>query len=317
MDVRRKEKFSFFCTPIFCSGILLFSIFTFFTERSHAQEPGSATAARIESIMAISSHQLRQYSTSSWVAVAGPPIFQEEAFATDWSGSEAARSFDSPSVEQANSQLPQNPESEKEKKTTPPAGNSSTHMYWVVPAYKVDFNGHFEPLTPNEKFKEWAQGVYDPLGLGVTAFEAGTIEYSSTDGFCGYGHGWGPYGQCYGSLEADATISSFIGDYALAVWWHQDPRYFRLGKGPIGKRVLYAISRVFIAYNDSGHNVFSSASLTGTAAAAAISNLYYPQQDRGVSSSISRAGLDLGNTAIYNTSAEFWPDIHRWVRRTF
>ena len=190
-------------------------------------------------------------------------------------------------------------------------------MYWVVPAFKVDYSGHFQPLSPKEKFTEWAQGVYDPLGLGVTAFEAGTLEYSSTDGFCGYGHGWGPYGQCYGSLELDGTVSSFIGDYALAVWWHQDPRYFRLGKGSFGKRIFYAISRVFIAYNDSGHNVFDSSALSGTVIASAVSNLYAPQQDRGVSNSISRAGLDLGNTAIYNTAAEFWPDIHRGLQRMF
>ncbi len=206
-----------------------------------------------------------------------------------------------------------------QKKSTPSAkSNSEDHMYWVVPAFKVDFaGGKFVPLTPKEKFKEWAQGVYDPLGLGVTAFEAGTLEYRSADGFCGYGHGWASYGQCFGSLEADGTISSFIGDYALAVWWHQDPRYFRLGKGWVGKRVFYSISHVFVAYNDSGHTVFSSATLSGTAIAAGLSNLYSPQQDRGISNSISRAGLDLGNTAIFNTAAEFWPDIHRWVSHTF
>jgi hypothetical protein len=208
--------------------------------------------------------------------------------------------------------------SQKNRKYSPSATTGSPgHMYWVVPAFKVNYSGHFQPLSPKEKFSEWAEGVYDPLGLGVTAFEAGTLEYSSTDGFCGYGHGWGPYGQCYGSLELDATVSSFIGDYALAVWWHQDPRYFRLGKGSFGKRVLYAISRVFITYNDKGDNVFYSSALSGTAIASAISNLYYPPQDRGVSNSISRAGLDLGNTAIYNAAAEFWPDIHRGLQHMF
>ena len=212
---------------------------------------------------------------------------------------------------------PQSEKKEKKKSKSLSATGSPGHMYWVVPAFKVDYSGHFQPLSPKEKFTEWAQGVYDPLGLGVTAFEAGTLEYRSADGFCGYGHGWGPYGQCFGSLELDGTVSSFIGDYALAVWWHQDPRYFRLGKGSFGKRVLYSISRVFVAYNDSGHNVFDSSALSGTVIASAISNLYSPQQDRGVSNSISRAGLDLGNTAIYNAAAEFWPDIHRGLQRIF
>lgn len=202
-------------------------------------------------------------------------------------------------------------------------GNSSAttgspgHIFWVIPAYKVDYGQNFKPLTPKEKFDEWWRGEYDPLGLGVGAFEAATLEHSSTDGFCGYGKGWGSYGQCFGSLELDSTDSSFIGDFALPVLLHQDPRYFRLGEGSFGKRVFYAISRVFITYNDSGHNVFDSSALSGTVIAAALSNLYYPPQEVGASHTMSRVAIDLGNTALYNASAEFWPDIHRELHKIF
>ena len=292
--------------PLFAGAFILLFGFLFSSARSHAQ---SAMAPRIVGPLPA--------TRTGAAPSSGLPDFQEEASVVDrpWQGTFLSVGQD---TAQSGSQQDQPQPPADRKKSNPSQNNGSeSHMYWVVPAYKVDFNGQFKPLTPNEKFKEWAQGVYDPLGLGVTAFEAGTLEYSSTDGFCGYGHAWGPYGQCFGSLEATSTISSFIGDYALAVWWHQDPRYFRLGKGSVGKRVFYAISRVFITYNDSGHNVFSSAALSGTAIAAGLSNLYAPQQDRGVSKSISQAGLDLGNTAIFNTSAEFWPDIHRWARRIF
>lgn len=188
--------------------------------------------------------------------------------------------------------------------------NSPGHIFWIIPAYKVDYGEHFEPLTPREKFHEWAQSEYDPLGLTVGLFEAGTIEYSSRDGFCGYGTSWGGYGECFGSLELDATDSSFIGDFVLPVLWHQDPRYFRLGKGSFGGRVWYAISRVFLTYNDSGHVVFYSSAITGTVVAAALSNFYYPSQDVGFGHTMTRITLDLGNTALYNLAAEFWPDIN-------
>jgi len=201
----------------------------------------------------------------------------------------------------------------KEQGGAPAPSGSPRHIYWVIPAFKVEYGQRFTPITPKEKFKEWAHGAYDPLGLGVGAFEAATLEHSSSDGFCGYGHGASSYGECFGSLELDATVSSFIGDYALAVAFHQDPRYFRLGRGSFGRRVWYAVSRVFVTYNDSGHTVFYSSALTGTVAAAGISNLYYPQKDRGLSHTLSRIGIDLGNTALYNAAAEFWPDIHRKV----
>jgi hypothetical protein len=105
----------------------------------------------------------------------------------------------------------------KEKQTSPSDTTGSPgHIFWVIPAFKVDYQKRFKPLTAKEKFQEWARGSYDPLGLGAGAVEAATLEYSSKDGFCGYGGGWGGYGKCFGALELDANISSFIGDYALA-----------------------------------------------------------------------------------------------------
>lgn len=194
---------------------------------------------------------------------------------------------------------------------------SPGHIFWVIPAFNVNYGKRFKPLTPKEKFQEWAQGEYDPLGLGVGLFEAGTLERSSSGNFCGYGKGWGGYAQCFGSLELDATDSSFIGDFALPVLLHQDPRYFRLGQGSFGRRVFYAVSRVFITYNDSGHTVFAFSTLSGTVIAAGLSNFYYPSQDVGVSLTMSRIAIDLGNTATFNLAAEFWPDIQRKLHRIF
>lgn len=214
-------------------------------------------------------------------------------------------------------QNPPDKQNEKPQHSPNATTGSPGHIFWVVPAYKVDYQHGFKPLTTKEKFQEWAQGAYDPLGFGVLGVEAATLEHSSTDGFCGYAPGWAGYGKCFGSLELDANVSSFIGDFALTSLLHQDPRYFRLGQGSFGRRVWYAVSRVFVTYNDSGRTVFYTSALSGTAIAAGLSNLYYPQQDRGVGHTMSRVALDLGNTALYNAAAEFWPDIHRKLHRIF
>lgn len=199
----------------------------------------------------------------------------------------------------------------RQQSSPPPTSTSPGHIFWVIPAYKVDYGKGFVPLTPKEKFEEWAQASYDPLGLAAGAVEAATLEHSSQDGFCGYGHGFTGYGKCFGSLELDATDSSFIGDFLLPVLWHQDPRYFRLGEGSFGRRLWYAVSHVFVTYNDAGHTVFYTSALSGTAIGAALSNLYYPPQDVGLGHTMSRVAIDLGNTALYNLAAEFWPDIKR------
>jgi hypothetical protein len=217
-----------------------------------------------------------------------------------------------------NQAKPPEGQAKKEKQYSPSATTGSPgHIFWVIPAYKVDYGKGFQPLSPKEKFEEWARAGYDPLGLGAGAVEAATLEYSSRDGFCGYGHGWGGYGECFGSLQLDATNSSFIGDFVLPVLMHQDPRYFRLGEGSFGRRMGYAISRVFVTYNDSGHTVFFTSALSGTVIAAGLSNLYYPAQDVNFSHTMTRIAIDLGNTALYNLAAEFWPDIHRKLRHIF
>ena len=203
-----------------------------------------------------------------------------------------------------------------EKKDKPALQGSPGHIFWVVPAFKVDYGAKFTPLTSREKFQEWAQSAYDPLGLGAGAAEA-AAEHSPRDGFCGYGKGWGGYGKCFGSAELDGDLSSFLGDFVLAVVMHQDPRYFRLGQGSFGKRTWYAFTRVFVTYSDSGHTVFDSSALSGTLIAAAASNLYYPQQDRGFGLTMSRVAWDLGNTFLYNGAAEFWPDFKSRLHHLF
>jgi hypothetical protein len=205
----------------------------------------------------------------------------------------------------------------KKKKYSPSATSGSPgHIFWVIPAFHVNY-GKSQALTPKEKLQEWARGAYDPMGFGLSAFEAGTIEYSPSDGFCDYGGGWLGYGKCFGSLELDAHVSSFIGDLVLTVAFHQDPRYFRLGEGSFRHRLWYAASRVFVTFNNSGEVIFYSSALTGTAAGAGISNLYYPQKDRGLHHTLTRVAIDLGNTVAYNAAAEFWPDIHQHIHFGF
>jgi len=208
-------------------------------------------------------------------------------------------------------------QSQEKQKSSDAQKSSPKHIFWLVPAFNVTYQTKFQSLTPREKFDEWLDGTYDPRGLALYAFESATLEYSSSDGFCGYGKGWGGYGKCYGATELDANISAFAGDFLFPVILHQDPRYFRLGEGSFGKRFSYAISRVFVTHSDSGHWVFYSSALAGTVVGAAASNLYYPKQDRGFSNSVSRAGLDLGNTALFDVAAEFWPDIRHKLGRLF
>jgi hypothetical protein len=94
-----------------------------------------------------------------------------------------------------------------------------------------------------------------------------------------------------------------------------DPRYFRLGKGRLGHRFGYAISRVLVTRKDSGGHMFDIPEFAGNATAIAISNLYYPASDRSLTSSLSGFTLQVGIDAFGNELKEFWPDIHGYLQK--
>ena len=198
----------------------------------------------------------------------------------------------------------------------PPAPAKSAspgHIFLIIPAFNVSYIKNVPPLTSKEKLDMFLDDAYDPTGLAASAIEAAWLEHDNT-GFCGYGHGWGGYGKCYGAALLDANISGFVGDYMMPSLLHQDPRYFRLGTGSVPARVFYALSHVFIMRKDDGTGwTFASGAMLGTAATGALSNLYYPKDERGWNLSVTRMGIDLMGAMIFNNEAEFWPDIERLV----
>ncbi|TAN22330.1 MAG: hypothetical protein EPN33_08665 [Acidobacteria bacterium] len=203
---------------------------------------------------------------------------------------------------------PRPQQAQKPKKAAGPPGH---HVFYVIPAYQVEYLKNVPPLTPHEKLVEMGQDVYDPMGLALAGAEVLVLEHNRSSGWCDYGKGWGGFGKCYGSALLDANLSGALGDWALPVWFHQDPRYFRLGTGSFLSRTAYALSRVFLTRSDrSGGTVFDSSQLLGTVTAGFISNLYYPKVDRGAGLTLSRIEIDLAGTAIFNLEAEFWEDIH-------
>lgn len=197
----------------------------------------------------------------------------------------------------------------EQEQTVTPKKAVPGHIFWVIPAYQVEYLKHVPPLTPHEKFQEVVQDTYDPIGLSMSVAEVLLLEHNPQTGYCDYGKGWGGFGKCYGGALLDANISGFLGDYLLPVWFHQDPRYYRLGTGSAFSRAVYSLSRVFICRSDRGGWVFDSSQLGGTFAAGAISNLYYPHAERGLGLTMSRIGIDLLGTSMFNLEAEFWPDI--------
>lgn len=166
-------------------------------------------------------------------------------------------------------------------------------------------------MTDKEKFTLAYHQFFDVSAHVGNAFQAALQQASN--GQPHYGQGWGAYAERFGAAEGDQVTSSLLIYGLLPSVLHDDPRYFRRGKGSFMSRVLYAASRTVITRKDSGDSTFNAPQVFGQLGQGAISTLYYPQQDRSVGAVFHNWGINLAYTSAYLTLREFYPDVIRIV----
>ncbi len=190
----------------------------------------------------------------------------------------------------------------------PPSVFNRQRILGVIPDYQT-VNGSAPPLTIRQKWELAYKQSVDPFnifsaGLGAAFSQAGNETPK-------YGVGSSAFGERFGAALADATTQNFFSAGLLAMALHQDPRYFRMGpRASIGKRVLYSLSRVLVAYQDSGRAAFNASGIGGMALGIAASNIYYPGGSRRGIVMLERVETSLFSDVTGNLMAEFWPDIH-------
>jgi hypothetical protein len=123
------------------------------------------------------------------------------------------------------------------------------------------------------------------------------------------GHGIGGFWSYSWRGWVDKTDGNYMVVFVLPTIFHQDERYYALGKGSILKRAAYASSRILITPNYHGHNSFNASELLGRGIAQGISTTYYPSKDRTIGDLATKYALALMRDALTNTFREFWPDI--------
>ena len=161
-------------------------------------------------------------------------------------------------------------------------------VFGVIPNYYVSYEKDPAPLTARMKFNLALRVSADPVtAAGVFVISAARQAGNSPK----YGQGWGPYGERVGATAADGFTDIMIGGAILPSLLHQDPRYFYQGTGTTGSRIRYAVFSPFVARYDNGKWGPNFSSMGGDLASSALSNLYYPQSNRG-------PGLVFGNFAI-------------------
>jgi hypothetical protein len=184
----------------------------------------------------------------------------------------------------------------------------SQRVLGVVPMFSVTNRQNAPPLTPGQKFHLFVRGAFDPFVYVAAGVQAGIGQ--ATNQFEGYGQGASGFGKRYGAALADGVSSQFFTNFFYPVLLKQDPRYFRLGEGTLKHRTGYALAQEFVCHSDKGGRSFCWSNTLGAISTGGLSNVYYPQGDRGFGLTMSRAGISLLWGVTGCLFDEFWPDIH-------
>jgi Carboxypeptidase regulatory-like domain len=174
----------------------------------------------------------------------------------------------------------------------------------VIPNFYVSYIPNAAPLNSKQKFELAWKTVADPVTFGLVGAIAGVQQ--AQDHFAAYGQGVEGYAKRYGAGYADTLTGTFIGGALLPSLLKQDPRYFYKGTGSIPSRIRYAIVMSVVCKGDNGNWQANYSGILGGLAAGAISNLYYPPQDRdGVQLTFENAAIGIGGGAATNLFQEF------------
>jgi hypothetical protein len=186
-------------------------------------------------------------------------------------------------------------------------------VFGVFPNYRTtDGNVPFQPITSKQKLLIGLKDSFDwPVYLTGGGFAA---LYQLENQNPSFGQGMKGYARRYGTALADQVIGNMMTESFMPALLHQDPRYFRIGKGRGGimHRAAYAASRIFITRSDRGGEQFNFSEWLGNSAAVAISNAYYPDT-RTASDNIERLGIACATDAFSQVMKEFWPDVKHYL----
>lgn len=192
----------------------------------------------------------------------------------------------------------------------PPAQLSYTRTLFIFPGVNTvkDPDAVVPPLTAKQKYWMFWERTFDrslPIEAVFFAGISQAINYSPR-----YGQGWGPFAERFGSYSASIATTSFFADAFLPSLMHQDPRYFRKGRGSFGSRLLNSLESEAITHTDSGSITFNTSGMLGFGMSTALSNAWAPRHSITFSDTMQRLAVKLVISSALNLFREFGsPDV--------
>jgi hypothetical protein len=194
----------------------------------------------------------------------------------------------------------------------PPGGK---RVFGVLPNYRTASScQEGTAISSGHKLKIAFKDSFDYPLILLSAAYAGFDQLTNDEP--SFGQGVKGYAHRLWTNYVDQAVGNLLTEGFLPVLFHEDPRYFRRGpKYSAWHRTGYAITRVIITDSDSGKKVFNYSEWIGNAGAAALSNIWEPD-DRNATANVEKLLEYVGTDAISQVLKEFWPDIkHKFFHR--
>jgi hypothetical protein len=203
---------------------------------------------------------------------------------------------------------------------TPPqvattAPQQTKRILGIMPNFRsVSADTRLPTQSAKDKFIAAGHDTFDYSSFIIAGFQAGfAMEDNSYPEFH---QGAAGYARYYWHTLADTASENFMVGGIGPVLFHQDNRFYTLGHGSVGHRVIYAASRVLITRKDDGDETFNYSEIIGAGAASGLSSTYYPTKYR----TWTKVGQKWLTSCLIDSGSftfkEFWPDINKKVFHT-
>jgi hypothetical protein len=184
------------------------------------------------------------------------------------------------------------------------ATQEQQRVFGIFQNFNTSYDPNAVPLDARQKFQLTWKSIIDPVQYAWLAGLVG-IQQARND-FSGFGGDEEGYAKRYAAATATILTGTVLSKAVLPIVFKQDPRYFYKGTGSTSSRVGYALSRALVRRGDDGRLRPDYSRILGHLAAGALSNLYYPPQNRQSQQlTLQYAALAIGAGAIDNLLQEF------------
>ena len=173
----------------------------------------------------------------------------------------------------------------------------------VFPNFYSSYDWNAPPMLAKQKYRLAVRTLIDPVTFLTTAGIAGAEQYKNV--FPSFGGGFEGYAKRYGAAYASHASAELFTRAVFPSVFRTDPRYFIKGTGSVQGRALHAVSSTWVTRGDDGRRRINFSQILGGLSAAALSETYFPPEERGVNLVVINGLGDLGGNMVDNLIREF------------